>query len=276
MATQINPGLADELQAYGATDADKCFNCGTAPRCCTHSEEPYVLPRRPIHALQLGLEDKLKGSLEPWMCYYCGECSEQCPKEAEPGETMMGMRRWLTSKYDFSGLSGLFYRSPAWEIIAIVFAAILTAIGFVTFGILHGGSFSVYDGENAFLPAHYVHRFDWAHGDHPGGPARHQRAAHVAQRDEGVRRGHRLVPRRPAAAAVPLLHAGQVQAVRAQAPVGDPPRADAELRDHAHPDHVLPVQDAVRSGHRLARARVRLPRLDRPDRRRGPEHPRAR
>ena len=95
-----------------------------------------MLPRRPMHALQLGLEDKLKGSLEPWMCYYCGECSEQCPKEAEPGETMMGMRRWLTAKYDFSGLSGLFYRSPAWEIIAIVIAAIITGIGFVTFGIL--------------------------------------------------------------------------------------------------------------------------------------------
>ena len=121
-----------------------------------------MLPRRPMHALQLGLEDKLKGSLEPWMCYYCGECSEQCPKEAEPGETMMGMRRWLTAKYDFSGLSGLFYRSPAWEIIAIVIAAILTGIGFVAFGIWNGGSFSVYDGENAFLPAHYVHRFDWA------------------------------------------------------------------------------------------------------------------
>ena len=103
---------------------------------CVHSEEPHVLPRRPIHALQLGLEDKLKGSLEPWMCYYCGECSEQCPKEAEPGETMMGMRRWLTAKYDFSGLSGLFYRSPAWEIIAIVIAAIITGIGFVAFGIL--------------------------------------------------------------------------------------------------------------------------------------------
>ena len=74
---------------------------------------------------------------------------------------MMSMRRWLTAKYDFSGLSGLFYRSPMWEVIAIVLAAILTAIGFTLFGILHGGSFSVYDGENAFLPSHYVHRFDW-------------------------------------------------------------------------------------------------------------------
>jgi len=99
--------------------------------------------------------------VEPWLCYYCGECSEQCPKEAEPGETMMSMRRWLTAKYDFSGLSGLFYRSPAWEIIAIVLAALLTGVGFVLFGILHGGSFSQYDGPNAFLPSHLIHRFDW-------------------------------------------------------------------------------------------------------------------
>ena len=161
MATQIKPGLSDELRAYGSEDVDKCYNCGNCSAVCVHSEAPHILPRRSMHALQLGLEDKLKGQVEPWLCYYCGECSEQCPKEAEPGETMMSMRRWLTAKYDFSGLSGLFYRSPAWEIIAIVLAAILTAIGFVLFGVLHGGSFAVYDGENAFLPSHYVHRFDW-------------------------------------------------------------------------------------------------------------------
>ena len=161
MATQIKPGLSDELRAYGSEDVDKCFNCGNCSAVCVHSEAPHVLPRRSMHALQLGLEDKLKGQVEPWLCYYCGECSEQCPKQAEPGETMMSMRRWLTSKYDFSGLSGLFYRSPAWEIVAIVLAAILTAIGFVAFAIWNGGSFSVYDGENAFLPSHYVHRFDW-------------------------------------------------------------------------------------------------------------------
>jgi quinone-modifying oxidoreductase subunit QmoC len=161
MATQIKPGLVDELQAYGSEDVSKCYNCGNCSAVCTHSDDDHVIPRRSMHALQLGLEDKLKGQVEPWLCYYCGECSEQCPKEAEPGETMMSMRRWLTSKYDFSGLSGLFYRSPAWEVIAILLAAILTGIGFALFGILHGGGFSAYDGENAFLPAHYVHRFDW-------------------------------------------------------------------------------------------------------------------
>ncbi|HEY5387299.1 MAG TPA: 4Fe-4S dicluster domain-containing protein [Thermoleophilia bacterium] len=161
MATVIEPGLVDELRAYGSEDVSKCFNCGSCSAACVHSEAPHIMPRRSMHALQLGLEDKLKGSVEPWLCYYCGECSDQCPKEAEPGETMMSMRRWLTAKYDFSGLSGLFYRSWMWEVIAIVLAAILTGIGFTVFGILHGGSISQYDGPNAFLPSHLIHRFDW-------------------------------------------------------------------------------------------------------------------
>jgi ferredoxin len=160
MAIAIEPGLVDELQAYGAEDVSKCFSCGNCSAVCVHSEAPFTLPRRSMHALQLGLEDKLKGSLEPWLCYYCGECSEQCPKEAEPGETMMSMRRWLTSKYDFSGISRLFYRSWRWELFAIVLAAILTGIGFTLFGASQG-SISVYDGPGAFLPSEKVHVFDW-------------------------------------------------------------------------------------------------------------------
>jgi quinone-modifying oxidoreductase, subunit QmoC len=160
MATAIHPGLVDELRAYGAEDVSKCYNCGNCSAVCVHSEAPFVLPRRPMHALQLGLEDKLEGSLEPWLCYYCGECSEQCPKEAEPGETMMSMRRWLTSRYDFSGISRLFYRSWRWEVLAIVLAALLTGLGFTLFG-LSQGSISHYDGPNAFLPSAKIHIFDW-------------------------------------------------------------------------------------------------------------------
>ena len=162
MATTIHPGLVDDLQAYGADDVSKCFNCGNCSAVCVHSEAPHVLPRPTMHALQLGLEDKLKGSLEPWLCYYCGDCSEQCPKEADPGETMMSLRRWLTSKYDFTGISRLFYRSWRWEVFAIILAALLTGLGFTLFGLAHGGSISQYDGANAFLPSHDVHIFDWS------------------------------------------------------------------------------------------------------------------
>jgi ferredoxin len=110
--------------------------------------------------LQMGLERRLEGSLEPWLCYYCGECSDDCPRSAEPGETMMSLRRWLTSRYDFTGISGLFYRSGKFEIAAVLIVALLAATGFLAFGFSQG-NIQVYDGANAFLPSSSIHVFDW-------------------------------------------------------------------------------------------------------------------
>ena len=161
MAIRANPKLIDELEPYGAEDVVKCYHCGNCSAVCPFSEAPYVFPRRPMRYLQMGLEEKLKGDLQPWLCYYCGECSDQCPREAEPGETMMSLRRWLTSRYDWTGISRLFYKSWRYEVGAVVVVAILTIIGFLAFG-LSQGSLASYDGPNAFLPSSSIHIFDWA------------------------------------------------------------------------------------------------------------------
>lgn len=161
MAIRVNPKLIDELAVYGAEDVQNCYHCGNCSAVCPFSKEPYIFPRRPMRNLQMGLEDKLKGSLEPWLCYYCGECTEECPRGAEPGETMMSLRRWLTAKYDFSGISRLFYRSGKIELLAVIGAALLTALGFVLWAVWQGGSIYSYDGPNAFLPAESIHIFDW-------------------------------------------------------------------------------------------------------------------
>jgi ferredoxin len=161
MAIRVNPKLIDELEVYGAEDVQNCYHCGNCSAVCPFSKEPYIFPRRPMRNLQMGLEDKLKGSLEPWLCYYCGECSEECPRGAEPGETMMALRRWLTSKYDFSGISRAFYRSGKVELLAVIGAAILTGIGFVLWAVLRGGDINSYGGSDAFLPAESIHIFDW-------------------------------------------------------------------------------------------------------------------
>jgi ferredoxin len=161
MAIRANPKLIDELEMYGAQDVSKCYHCGNCSATCPFSKEPYILPRRSMRSLQMGLEEKLKGDLEPWLCYYCGECSEECPRGAEPGETMMSLRRWLTARYDFTGLAALFYRSPKFEIAAVLIVALLAGLGFLLFGFSQG-SISDYDGPNAFLPSSSIHIFDWA------------------------------------------------------------------------------------------------------------------
>jgi ferredoxin len=165
MAVRLNPNLVDELKRYGADDVTKCYHCGNCTATCPLSKEPFIFPRKSIRYLQMGLGDKLKGNLEPWLCYYCGECSEQCPREAEPGETMMSMRRWLTSRYDFTGISRMFYLSWKAELAAILLMAVLTGLGFTLFGLKYGGGdIRIYAGPNAFLPSESVHIFDWIMG----------------------------------------------------------------------------------------------------------------
>jgi nitrate reductase gamma subunit len=83
---------------------------------------------------QLGQADKILTSPEPWLCYYCGDCSAKCPRGADPGETMMVMRRYLTARYDWTGFARKFYTSEAFEIAAIAVVAILVGVGLLIWG----------------------------------------------------------------------------------------------------------------------------------------------
>ncbi len=165
MALRANPRLVDDLRRYGAEDVSRCYHCGNCTAACRLSKDPFTIPRASMRALQLGLEGRLRASLDPWLCYYCGECSAQCPRGADPGETMMSMRRWLTAQYDFTGIAKRFYRSPWTQLAAMIVIALLTGAGFLAYGFgWGGGDLSVYDGPGAFLPERAVHVFDWGMG----------------------------------------------------------------------------------------------------------------
>ena len=87
------------------------------------STENDSFPREMVRLSVIGDKEDIKASLKPWLCYYCGECSSHCPREAAPGELMMSLRRWLTSVYDWTGLSGLLYKSLPITIIAFILTA---------------------------------------------------------------------------------------------------------------------------------------------------------
>jgi quinone-modifying oxidoreductase subunit QmoC len=122
---RINPDFTEELKSYGAFDANACYNCGNCTAVCTLSDEKNSFPRKMVRYSVLGLEDEIKTSLDPWLCYYCGECSTTCPRQANPGELMMSLRRWLTACYDWTGFSGLLYRSLAASLSGFLVLAIL-------------------------------------------------------------------------------------------------------------------------------------------------------
>ena len=128
--TAINPEFSKELKKYGAFDFNACYNCGNCTAVCSLSTMEDSFPREMVRFSTLGMQDDIKSSLKPWLCYYCGECSTHCPQEANPGELMMSLRRWLTAQYDWTKLSGLLYRSLPVTILSLV----ITAIGVLVFG----------------------------------------------------------------------------------------------------------------------------------------------
>jgi len=117
---KINPRLKKKLQAYGAVNFNACYNCGTCTAVCSLSSKEDSFPRSMVRAGVSGMDDEIKSSLKPWLCYYCGECTSNCPQTANPGELMMALRRYLMGKYDWTGLSGLLFKSLPASIIAFI------------------------------------------------------------------------------------------------------------------------------------------------------------
>ena len=76
---------------------------------------------------------------------------------------MMSLRRWLISRYDFTGIARSFFRSRFIEIFAIVLTALLTGAFMLYYGYSYG-NINIYDGEGAFLPSTFIHRFDLSLG----------------------------------------------------------------------------------------------------------------
>jgi heterodisulfide reductase subunit C len=164
---RVEPDLRKELILFGIGDWNACYHCGTCTAICPLSEEGFLFPRKKIRLMQMGLKGPLESSVEPWLCYYCGDCTKTCPRDANPGELMMSLRRYLTSIYDWTGLSKKFYTSKVWEVGFILFFAILVVLAFTillpSFGIRLDTKLTPEGGVkiNSFAPIHIVETFDW-------------------------------------------------------------------------------------------------------------------
>ena len=158
MSTIVNPDLHREIAAFGCDEITRCINCGNCTAVCSLSGNGAVFPRKTIRYIQLGLKDRLVASIEPWLCYYCGECSETCPQQANPGEIMMTMRRWLTAEYDRSGLARRLYTSAKHIWLAIFGRAMIPLVLLALFHGLTGFRWIVTDRVelNRFAPVMWV------------------------------------------------------------------------------------------------------------------------
>jgi quinone-modifying oxidoreductase subunit QmoC len=156
----VEPDLSfiEELSAFGAKTFKKCYQCATCSVSCSLSPDENPFPRKEMLWAKWGLKDRLAKDLDVWTCYYCGDCSAHCPRDANPGETMMALRRYLTTRYDWTGLSKRLYLSEAWEL------GVLLAVGlFVValFYFFHGPMLTDRVSVNTFAPVLWVEIGDW-------------------------------------------------------------------------------------------------------------------
>jgi quinone-modifying oxidoreductase, subunit QmoC len=159
--SRIDPDLHRDIAAFGGRDVSVCMNCGNCTAVCQLSTDSTPFPRRIVHLLQVGHREKLLASAEPWLCYYCGECSDSCPRQANPGETMMAARRYLTASYDWTGLARWFYVSPASQIGAMAALALFVV---TLFALFHGPVVTDRVELNTFAPVEWIEVFDWMMG----------------------------------------------------------------------------------------------------------------
>ncbi|MBN2116179.1 MAG: 4Fe-4S dicluster domain-containing protein [Anaerolineales bacterium] len=155
--SRVDPTFLHEIKEYGAVGIEQCFNCGNCTAICPLASDDYPFPRNVIRRIQIGQRDVLRTQLDPWLCYYCGECSATCPKGAEPGETMMAARRWMTARYDWTGLSHKLYTSTTWAIGALIVGALIV-LGLAW--LLHGPLVTDQVQLNTFAPVEMIHLGD--------------------------------------------------------------------------------------------------------------------
>jgi quinone-modifying oxidoreductase subunit QmoC len=163
-ARLVDPDLTfiEELSEFGATTFKKCYQCATCSASCSISPDENPFPRKEMLWAKWGLKDRLVKDLDVWTCYYCGDCSTGCPHQADPGETMMALRRYMTSQYDWTGISRLLYTSRMREIAAIVAVGLFVVVLFAISGAFTPERMPTdHVSVNTFIPVHLVHYADW-------------------------------------------------------------------------------------------------------------------
>ncbi|NQU05584.1 MAG: quinone-interacting membrane-bound oxidoreductase complex subunit QmoC [Calditrichaeota bacterium] len=144
-----------QVKAAGGDSVGKCFQCATCSVVCDLSTIDRPFPRKEMIWTQWGQKDKLMSDPDVWLCHQCGDCTVNCPKQANPSELMAAIRTVAFKYFAFPGFMGAALAKPAglFPLFLLPFI-ILSAIVWQTIGCdfasLFNGSLAV-DFDN-FLP----------------------------------------------------------------------------------------------------------------------------
>ncbi len=122
-----------EIIELGGKGIFKCYQCGACTATCAIAEGMFISFRRVIKYSQLGLVDKLRRDLVPWLCNVHGDCIEACPRNANPCEILASLRRYQSVLYDWTGISRWWYFSTLKKkLLAIIILSGISILGLLS------------------------------------------------------------------------------------------------------------------------------------------------
>lgn len=134
-----------EIQAAGGESLKKCYQCATCSVICPLSPEEAPFPRKEMVWAQWGLKDKLVNDIDIWLCHNCGECSDNCPRGAKPGDLLAALRNMAYKSLAKPAVIGEWMSSPKYlPILAGIPAVLFLIIWYLTTGL------TIPDGEIIF------------------------------------------------------------------------------------------------------------------------------
>ena len=70
-----------------------CLQCGTCSGTCPVAPLMDYAPRQVFAMIRAGMKKDVLGSLTPWMCSSCYECTVKCPAQIKITEIMYALKR---------------------------------------------------------------------------------------------------------------------------------------------------------------------------------------
>jgi len=96
----------EDFLRRGGDTAGRCYQCATCSSVCELAPADAPFPRQQMLWAQWGLVDRLAGDPAVWLCHQCNDCTVRCPRDAQPGDVLQGLRSMAIERLAFPGVLG--------------------------------------------------------------------------------------------------------------------------------------------------------------------------
>lgn len=112
---KITSQFREEVEKESGEKVNLCYQCMKCTAGCPMAEEMDYSPTQIVHAIRLGLRDKVINSKTIWVCASCETCTTRCPQGVDIAKLMdtarhLAIKEGITVPEEVRGIP-LFYRT---------------------------------------------------------------------------------------------------------------------------------------------------------------------